>query len=180
MSSEDNSPALVASKLMFRGHAALKGKAPVDLSSWEHDGWGLKINNDGEVVFGAIGSPEHDAYKNGDGPDCKDTSGIDDTQGSIKKTFMKDTLMYFDWKVSSEEDYDFFSFIVGDDMIIHACGEVDWTHCVRNIPAGTEVTLMYSKDCCCMGGSDTMFIKNVGFAEFNTDEDTPIFINGSE
>lgn len=53
----------------------------------------------------------------------------------------------FSWKVSSEEDIDFLTFFVGEEIISEISGEVDWTKVETDLPAGShELFWSYFKD----------------------------------
>jgi len=70
----------------------------------------------------------------------------------------------FSWKVSSEADWDFLSFYIGDQLISQISGETDWEQASEEIPAGEQVlTWRYWKDTNTDGGVDTGWLDQVSF-----------------
>ena len=176
MSSEKNAMPLLMSGLMFRGHTQAKRYSVPELLNWEQSGWGLKMNDNMEVVFGAIGTDAFDAY-------VQDDTGeefYDDSEGSAFKTFGSNIQIVFDWKVSSEHTYDIFIFTVGDVQKIYASGETDWDTFVSNVPAGSLVTFQFIKDGSVTEGSDTMFIRSMSLKPHGSLEETPAFNNDDD
>lgn len=78
----------------------------------------------------------------------------------------------FYYKVSSEENYDFFSFKIDDNERIQLSGEVDWTRAAFYVPAGTHTfAFEYSKDYSTIGGSDCAWIDMITFPFVGTRAD---------
>ena len=70
------------------------------------------------------------------------------------------------WKVSSEEDFDYLTFLLnGSSQPGAISGEIDWTRVTQQIPAGTHtVRWRYSKDSSAADGLDAGFLDQVQFA----------------
>ncbi len=72
----------------------------------------------------------------------------------------------FWYKVSSEEDYDWFNFSVDGDQVIHASGEVEWILFETTLDAGShELEWEYVKDFSVSNGSDTVWIDEVALPD---------------
>ncbi len=71
------------------------------------------------------------------------------------------TISYYR-KVSSEENYDKFSFSIDGTKVDEASGEVDWTYFSTEVPAGTHTfRFSYSKDYSYDDGSDCAWLDNI-------------------
>lgn len=71
-------------------------------------------------------------------------------------------MMSFDYKVSSEEDYDFLEFYVDDELVASWSGEINWTTFNYTISQGDHtLKWVYSKDESVSTGDDLGWIDNV-------------------
>ncbi|GHE31842.1 hypothetical protein GCM10017673_38250 [Streptosporangium violaceochromogenes] len=70
----------------------------------------------------------------------------------------------FWYKVSSEQNYDYFRFYVGGAEQLAASGEVGWTQSAE-YPLGeqTQISFAYSKDSSSASGADAAFVDDVTF-----------------
>jgi len=108
-----------------------------------------------------------------DGTDAAQSGGITDSQSSelSAKVYGPGKLGFF-WKVSSEQDWDFLSFYIGDlpDPVVQISGESDWYQETVEIPEGEQVLRwVYAKDSNTLGGMDSAWIDQVVF-----DPKTPV------
>ncbi len=72
-----------------------------------------------------------------------------------------DTVSFY-YRVSSENNYDKFHFLVDDESLMNASGEVEWTRAAFLLTAGTHtITFRYAKDYSVSNGSDCAWIDNV-------------------
>ncbi|GHE47238.1 hypothetical protein GCM10017673_56340 [Streptosporangium violaceochromogenes] len=70
----------------------------------------------------------------------------------------------FWYKVSSEQNYDFFRFYVGAAEQFSASGEVAWTQSTEYQLGGqTQISFSYSKDASSSSGADAVYIDDVTF-----------------
>ena len=68
-------------------------------------------------------------------------------QSWLETTFVGPARIYFWWKISSENGYDFLRFYIGGVEMTNTSGKVDWKHLSFRIPAGTNaVRWAYMKD----------------------------------
>jgi len=75
----------------------------------------------------------------------------------------KDTLRFW-YKVSSEEDYDFFNFQADSVLLIHVSGEADWDEAEIILDKGVHLLQwIYDKDGSVSNGSDGAFLDFVRF-----------------
>lgn len=75
-----------------------------------------------------------------------------------------DDSISFDYKVSSEANYDIFRFTIDGEDRVETSGQVDWTHASFAIPAGQHTfEFSYAKDYSTASGSDCAWIDNVSF-----------------
>lgn len=73
-------------------------------------------------------------------------------------------ILYYSWKVSSEEDYDFLEFLVDDALYDYVSGEVDWQEGSALIPAGIHfIDWVYLKDEALSAGEDAGWLDQVSF-----------------
>ena len=85
-----------------------------------------------------------------------------DSRLSISWTSPNDDSIRFTYKVSSEENYDKFRFLIDDAERLSASGEVDWTTVSFPVAAGTHTfSFSYAKDNSRYGGSDCAWIDDV-------------------
>jgi hypothetical protein len=69
----------------------------------------------------------------------------------------------FDYKVSSEANYDMFSFVIdGSNHLANLSGDIDWTHFSVELEAGTHtIQWIYRKDEMYSSGDDAVSIKDI-------------------
>jgi hypothetical protein len=68
----------------------------------------------------------------------------------------------FDYMVSSERGYDYFSVYVDGTRVIHKSGSVGWTHYNQTLSSGSHnVEFRYSKDGSVSNGDDSAYIDNL-------------------
>lgn len=73
-------------------------------------------------------------------------------------------ILFYSWKVSSEEDYDFLEFLVDDELYDYLSGEVDWQEGSALIPAGIHfIDWVYLKDDALTSGEDAGWLDQVSF-----------------
>ena len=85
----------------------------------------------------------------------------------------------FNWKVSSEENYDFLRFYRGDSQLASISGETDWIFVSNRVDAAGMVTFKwaYSKDRSKAVGSDCGWIKDIVWIP--DAQGTQVFVNGT-
>jgi hypothetical protein len=72
-----------------------------------------------------------------------------------------DTVSFY-YRVSSEQSWDKFHFLIDDTSQFNASGEIEWTHVAFPISAGSHtLTFRYAKDGSVSSGSDCAWIDNV-------------------
>ncbi len=100
-----------------------------------------------------------------DGTDAAQSGGITDSQISeLSTTVAGPGRIRFMWKVSSEENWDFLSLYVGDQLLGQISGDVDWRQESMEIPAGAQVLRwVYEKDTNTLDGVDTAYVDQVVF-----------------
>lgn len=99
-----------------------------------------------------------------------------------------DTVSFY-YRVSSENNYDKFHFLVDDESLMNASGEVEWTRAAFLLSAGTHtLTFRYAKDYSVSNGSDCAWIDNVvlphtshniSFANTDVCQGSPLTIGNS-
>ncbi len=83
---------------------------------------------------------------------------------SINWTTAVDDSISFDYKVSSENGYDYFYFMIDEEELLNVSGLEDWQRAAFPVPAGTHTfKFRYVKDYSQSRGSDCAFIDNVSF-----------------
>lgn len=81
---------------------------------------------------------------------------------SIVVTVASADSVSFYYRVSSEENYDKFHFLIDDESQFNASGTVEWTRASFPLSAGTHtLTFRYAKDYSVSNGSDCAWIDNV-------------------
>jgi len=86
----------------------------------------------------------------------------DNQSATLEGTF--ENLESFEYKVSSEETYDFLSIYLNDERVIHISGEQDWdTYTLINQENTTTLKIVYAKDEMESAGADTGYIRNVKY-----------------
>lgn len=98
-----------------------------------------------------------------DGLDAARSGVIGDSKQSwITTEVTGPALLKFYWKVSSEKNYDYFSFLIDDFAWTSISGEFDWRQESYNIPAGGHtLKWLYTKDSILSTGLDAGFLDNV-------------------
>ena len=99
------------------------------------------------------------------------------SQLSITYTAQRAGTFEFDYKVSSEANYDFFKFYIDDECLLNESGQMDeWAHASFDVSAGQHTYFFsYKKDGSTSRGSDCVWIDNVlfpfngSYAAFHTD-----------
>ena len=97
----------------------------------------------------------------------KSGSIIADQQTSISRDFDYPVagIIQFDWKVSSEENFDRFDFLIDGRNVGRIDGEEDWQGFAYPVSAGNHsFQWRYKKDGSANGGSDAGWLDNVRFA----------------
>ncbi|WP_062059314.1 C10 family peptidase [Aquimarina longa] len=88
------------------------------------------------------------------------------TQLSIHKSFDKEMIIEFDYKVSSEKDYDFLIFRIDGEEKNRWSGTTDWSQVRYTVSAGNHVfTWTYEKDYSISNGEDCIWLDNIYFGE---------------
>ncbi|MBL9171056.1 MAG: immunoglobulin domain-containing protein [Verrucomicrobiales bacterium] len=77
-------------------------------------------------------------------------------------------ILYYSWKVSSEQDYDFLEFLLDDQLYDYISGEVDWQEGSALIPPGIHfIDFVYLKDAAIASGDDAGWLDQVSFVPLN-------------
>ena len=82
----------------------------------------------------------------------------------------------FDWKVSSESEFDYLAVTVDGEFAHKISGEVDWTQLVIDLTNDTEhvITWTYSKDASVNRGRDCGWVDFVTWAPEGSIVDSPV------
>jgi hypothetical protein len=73
-----------------------------------------------------------------------------------------DSILKFWYKVSSEQNYDFFNFYVNGTRVLHESGNVEWAKYSQNISTGSYTFKWeYIKDSSVANGSDTAWVDDI-------------------
>lgn len=76
--------------------------------------------------------------------------------------------VYFNWRVSSEYDFDYLELFLDGDLVQHISGEVAWVESSVDVTAGQHVIeWRYTKDTNLSNGSDAGFLDNVSIGSPN-------------
>jgi len=113
-----------------------------DISDWNRCSYGFIKNANGEFT----------------------NEDISDRQTAcIYKTFEQVLKISFDYKVSSEQNYDFLNVYLNGERVIHISGETDYANYTKTFDAPTtiEIKFEYTKDVSTSAGNDAGFIKNL-------------------
>ncbi len=115
-----------------------------NLDDWEKGDYGFFLNANGEFENDDIGNKE-EAY--------------------VYKSFVAVTNISFDYKVSSEGNYDYFRVYINDDEVVKTSGSHDYKNYIKSFDAPTDVTLKisYKKDVSVSRGGDAGYFKNLKF-----------------
>ena len=113
------------------------------------------------IPFGSgAAQPYQETAISHDGVDAIEFGGVDDGQYSgIEFTVHGPARLEFQWKVSSEKDYDYLVLTVDGYVRNYISGEVDWTLCSTDIGDGPHnVDIYYIKDQALSQGQDKGWI----------------------
>jgi hypothetical protein len=104
-----------------------------------------------------------------DGESAMQSGPISDGGQSSQRTAVSGPgLLYFFWKVSSEEDYDFLDFLIDDELFLYRSGEVDWEDMSILIPPGIHILeWVYTKDEILSDGADAAWLDAVEYIELD-------------
>jgi len=84
---------------------------------------------------------------------------------SIKTVYSAEDSLRFYYKVSSEANYDYLSFLLNGKEVFKKSGDIPWTLVVIPLPAGTnKMEWKYIKDQSVTGGADCAWIDMIDFA----------------
>ncbi len=99
-------------------------------------------------------------YFGGSSAQC---SGLADTQASrLTANISGPCTVYFEWKVSCEEDYDYLTLYVDGEETDYITGETDWKQASVDLPAGEHsLSWEYSKDIDTSAGLDSAWVDKV-------------------
>lgn len=93
----------------------------------------------------------------------------------------------FWYKVSSEENFDYFEFYMDADLIFQSSGEVDWTFFTIPVGSYVDFTFRFFKDSSSIGGFDAVWVDEVQFGDpplppvywpLKIDENDALVVNG--
>lgn len=100
-----------------------------------------------------------------DGMNAAQSGGITDSQYSELSTAVEGPgKVHFFWKVSSEQDWDFLNFYIGENLIAQISGETEWAEYSAEVPGGTQrLRWVYEKDSNTLGGLDSAWLDQVSF-----------------
>jgi subtilisin-like proprotein convertase family protein len=95
-----------------------------------------------------------------DGVDAAQSGAVDhDEYSGIEFTVVGPTRMTYQWKVSSEQNYDYLVMVVDGYVKAYITGEVDWTEVTQDIGPGTHnVDIYYLKDEATVSGQDAGWV----------------------
>ncbi len=101
-----------------------------------------------------------------DGVDAAESGLIGDLQSSwMETTIVGPGQLSFDWRVSSEIDYDFLRVQINGVTQASISGETDWASYTLDVPAGEQtVRWVYVKDDYVTEGTDRGWVDNVTYA----------------
>jgi len=101
-----------------------------------------------------------------DGIDAAESGLIGDLQSSwMETTIVGPGQLSFDWRVSSEIDYDFLRLQVNGVTQASISGETDWASYTLDVPSGEQtIRWVYVKDDYVTEGTDRGWVDNVTFA----------------
>ena len=100
-----------------------------------------------------------------DGEDAAESGSISGDQSSNFSISKRTTSVSFWYKVSSENNYDFFEFYIDGSREIRKSGEVGWTQFTNNSLSNTNHTFewRYAKDASVIKGADKAWVDQVSF-----------------
>ena len=105
-----------------------------------------------------------------DGSDAARPDPIDnDESASFAIEIEGPELVYYWWKVSSEQDYDYLSVSIDGNKQKQISGEIDWQQSTLRIPEGKHlISWTYAKDVNGTGGLDTAWVDQISLASKST------------
>lgn len=131
---------------------------PIDLNfALNTEGGSLEFTTSAKPFTGVIRDGRIAAVSGNAGADSTDSSV------TLTLTMQAGETLSFDFKVSSEQNYDKFSFNVNGAKQFDRSGEVDWTNFVYTAQSAGEYTFVwkYSKDYSVASGSDCAWLDEV-------------------
>lgn len=125
------------------------------------DGSGLVWANSGGAPWAGFGPP----FPTSDGVDAAASGDLGDLQQSVLATTVTGPgQLTFRWKVSSEEGYDFFTFLANGSTQGSISGEQGWSTVTLQLGTGThQLEWRYAKDVRISSGADTAWLDQVTF-----------------
>ena len=88
------------------------------------------------------------------------------TTSTLQLTFTEDAKLTFEYKVSSEKNYDKCNITLNETSLVKdASGEVDWTGLEVDGKKGNVLKIVYSKDSSSSGGKDCVYLRNFAAGE---------------
>lgn len=122
------------------------------------DHWTHKVESYGNAFWHAVPDDTNEGIDSTTHEDL-----ADDESTTLTTTVTGPKKLFFQWKVSSEFDFDFLTFTLdGEKVVKPISGEVDWTPVSVDIPAGNHVLRWtYSKDGTVSRGSDQGWIDGI-------------------
>ena len=105
-----------------------------------------------------------------DGVDAAQSAPVaNDQYSGIEFTVVGPTRMTYQWKVSSEQNYDYLVLTVDGYVKAYITGEVDWTQVTQDIGPGTHnVDIYYLKDEATVSGQDTGWVDELVLTPITT------------
>lgn len=144
-------------------------------SQWLPDGGSVEIDLDtaanapgGTLHFEVGQYPFVGAVKDGRLAAVSSNTGVDSSEAvmSITLDMEPGQTLTFDYKVSSESNYDKFKFRVDNSTVLDRSGELDWqTYTYTETTGGTRTfTWKYEKDYSYATGSDCVWVDNIAWS----------------
>jgi secreted trypsin-like serine protease len=94
------------------------------------------------------------------------SGNINDAQLSASLVYAPaDGSVRFDWRVSSERNFDFLGFYINDQAQNFISGETNWATVSHNISANDKLVWLYEKDRSQSNGSDAGYLDNIRFSD---------------
>lgn len=105
-----------------------------------------------------------------DGVDAAQSGAVNhDEYSGIEFTVVGPTRMTYQWKVSSEQNYDYLVLTVDGYVKAYITGEVDWTQVTQDIGPGTHnVDIYYLKDEATVSGQDAGWVDELVLTPITT------------
>lgn len=121
------------------------------------------------VPFG-YGNWFRQTAKSHDGVDAAQSAAVaHDQYSGIEFTVVGPTRMTYQWKVSSEQNYDYLVLTVDGNVKAYITGEVNWTQVTEDIGPGTHnVDIYYLKDEATISGQDTGWVDELVLTPIRT------------